>query len=887
MKIASGARLGPYEIVAPLGAGGMGEVYRARDTRLDRPVAVKVLPESLASDPERMRRFEQEARAAGALNHPNVMSVYDVGSLDGRSYIVTELLEGQTLRERLSGGALPPRTAVELAAQIARGLAAAHEKGIVHRDLKPENLFVTRDGHLKILDFGLAKFRPEASATEKTVTTPPSGLTAEGIVLGTAGYMSPEQVRGQQADARSDIFALGCVLYEMTWGRRAFGGDTSAEVMAAILKDDPPDVHVPAMPAALPPVVRRCLAKDPRARFASAHDLALILDALSAPSAPDASAAPAGGRAAPRMRSRERAAWAAAAALLVVAALLGVKAARGPAARAAAHPPLRFTVAPPPGSSFTGMMALSPDAGSLAFVATDSEGRDVLWVRSLGSLEARPLAGSEGAEFPFWSPDSRDIAFFAHGKLQRVSVSGSEPARTLCPAGNPRGGAWSRSGVILFSVNAGGEIDSVPAVGGPATTVLQVPGKPTQSFRWPSFLPDGRHFLYAVLSADRRVAGIHVGSLDSPDTRQLVPTADSGAIYAAPGWLLYRSGNQLMRQAFDGTSGRLSGAAAPLVEGVWWDGLTTLLTAFTVSDTGLLAYQSGGLAQSELVWFGRSGRPLGRVGPPGAYLEPTLSTDGGRLAVTRADPQTGEVAAWMLDLERGTAGPVSGSGFGSTPLWSPDGRRVVYSDFPSGDVVASAVGSPETASVLFKLDSFAPLDDWSADGRYLYYEVIDWKTFRGDIWVRDLQSPGRSRPVVQSPADEANARVTADGKWMAYQADDSGVTEVYVCSASGSGGRWQVSVGGGTQPRWRADGRELYYIAPDRKVMAVTIGSSPEFKAGLPRELFQTQILPLVEARNQYDVTRDGSRFIVNSRRAEDATLPITVVVDWAEEIGR
>ena len=543
-------------------------------------------------------------------------------------------------------------------------------------------------------------------------------------------------------------------------------------------------------------------------------------------------------------------------------------------------PAIQFTIVPPKDMSFQGMLALSPDGKRLAFVAGRAYGQDVLFVRPLDSVDARPLEGTEGVSFPFWSPDGRTIAFFAQGKLKKIDASGGA-IQTLCDAPGPRGGTWGATGTILFSANVGGEIDRVSEAGGKPVALAHLKPRGTEWLRWPVFLPDGHHFLYFALTGDAERRGVQVGSIDSPETTRLA-VADSGAAYAAPGYLLFRVGNRLMRQPFDASRVRVSGEPSPVVEGVWWDSLTTLATAFSVSGNGVLAYQTGGLSSTRLVWFDRAGRELGAAGPAGAYTEPVLSPDGKWVAMTRGEPESGRMGVWMLDSERGSLAPVSPSdAFAAmTALWSPDGRSIAYATVPSeGAYVRDAHGGG-IQKLLFQTAFFAPLSDWSRDGRFILYDEVDWKTSRSNLDMRDLPS-GKSQRVSDATYELGSARLSPDGRWLAYGSAESGTLEIMVHDFPAAGERRQVSVGGGTQAAWRGDGKELYYVSPDGKIMAVDIRTERGFEAGAPRALFPTRILPLVEARNNYDVTRDGQRFLVNSRRPEDASLPITVIAPW------
>ena len=883
MSLAAGTRLGPYEILSPLGAGGMGEVYRARDTRLERTVAVKVLAAHMSSSPEVRRRFEREAKTISQLSHPHICALYDVGHEGEIEYLVMEYLEGETLSDRLGKGPLPLEQTLRYGIEIAGALDKAHRQGIVHRDLKPGNVMLTKSG-VKLLDFGLAKgLAPDSGAPSLTaIPTQAPELTAEGTILGTLQYMAPEQLEGKEVDARTDIFAFGAVLYEMAAGRKAFSGESQASLITAIMRSDPPPLSTlqPMTPPRLDRLIRRCLAKEPDRRWQSAGDVALELEEIR-----DTSEIPPSEASQPhrRRRGREAAGWLAAALLLL--ALLGVlvlpRLKPGPAPPAS----LRFTIPPPPGATFQAMPAISPDGRRLAFVATTSDGRDLLWIRPLDSLEGRALEGTDGAGYPFWSPDGRFVAFFVQGKLKRIDVQGGTP-QILCDAPEARGGSWGSRGTIVFSANTGGQIYRVAESGGRAEALPHLGAVVSETYRWPSFLPDGRNFLYFALGENLNVSGVYVASLDSKAKTRLA-FADGGAVYASPGYVLYRSGSRLMGQRFDAKRLRVVGEAFPLVDNISVDSAATSFTAVSASDTGLLACQTGGTAVSRLLLYDRSGRELQALGPAGAYWEPTFSPDGRVIAVPRMDPEALAGSIWTIDLERGSLARLSSQlTVSSTPLWSSDGRRLLYVGYPAGEVHVRDANGAGPENLLFKTPSFTPLDDWSRDGRYIFYETIDWRAFHMDVWVRDLQS-GASRPILQAKFNQQGARLSPDGRRLAYESDESGIFEIFVRGFPESGERRQISTGGGRQPRWRGDGKELYYASPDRKVMAVDIRTDPAFEAGAPRALFQTRILPLIEARNHYDASTDGQRFVVNSRRVEDASLPITVVVNWASELKK
>jgi eukaryotic-like serine/threonine-protein kinase len=887
MTLAASTKLGRYEIRSQLGAGGMGEVYLARDPKINRDVAIKVLPAAFSSDSERLRRFEQEAQAAGALNHPNILSIYDVDTHDGSPYVVSELLEGDTLRGQLNGTVLPVRKAIDYALQIAHGLAAAHAKGIVHRDLKPENLFVTKDGRVKILDFGIAKLIEPRDGSEAHTDLPTRKLNTDpGTVVGTVGYMSPEQVRGQRVDHRSDIFSLGVILYEMLSGKRAFRGDSAIETLNAILKEDPPELSESnsQINPALERVVMHCLEKRPEQRFQSARDVAFALEALSGLSSSRTMAA-ALSLTAGRPKNRERLAW--------IVGLLGLLVALPFAIAYLRRAPvdervLKVSVLLPEKATMPGMtaMALSPDGRRLAFVAS-SEGQYFLWVRSLDTLSAQALPGTEDASSLFWSPDSRFIGFFAGGKLKKIDATGAPP-QTLCDAkAGSRGGTWNRDGVIVFASGASGLLYRVSAAGGepsPVTTLDQ--SRFEISHTWPYFLPDGRHFLYFVRSSQAESGGIFIGSLDSKDTKRLLSTTLSAA-YAPPGFLLFLRNEMLMAQRFDADELQLIGEPFPVAEHVAYN-VGIGRGAFSVSENGVLAYRTGGGQINQPLWFDRGGKQIGSLGAAGFYVTLSLSPDERRVVEARLDTQTGTTDIWLFDLSRGipsrfTTHPAPDL----NPLWSPDGSRIVFSSLREGvsnlyQKVAGGVGNEE---VLLKSSEAKVPDDWSSDGQFIVYETLNPKT-KWDLWVLPMSGDRQPFPFLQTEFNELQAQFSPDGKWIAYTSDESGAREVYAQTFPASGGKWRVSTDGGSQPRWRHDGKELFYIAFDRKLMAVDVKLGATFEAGVPKTLFGTRVLTLTSERT-YAVTADGQRFLINSTLEETSATPISVVVNWTADLKR
>jgi len=877
MTLASGSRLGPYEVVAPLGAGGMGEVYRARDARLGRDVAVKVLPASFSNDADRLRRFEQEARAAGVLNHPNVTAVYDIGTIDGAPYVVSELLEGETLRSRLAGGALGPRRAIDYAIQIAHGLAAAHEKGIVHRDLKPENLFVTKDGRVKILDFGLAKLtQPEKAGPQTSLPTETAG-TEPGVVMGTLGYMSPEQVRGRPADARSDIFSFGSILYEMLSGKRAFHADSAADTMSAILREDPPDLSSTnrLIAPALDRIVRHCLEKNPEARFHSAHDLAFDLDALSGSQVADTQAA-----VSPPRRPKITNALVAVAViglLLVVAlaVLAGLRSRREPAAHA-----MRFAIPIPPGTAYSRSplsraVSISPDGTRLAIEAI-SKGRSRLYLRPLDSDEAVELEGSLDATFPFWSPDSRFIAFFAEGKLKKIPATGGHPEE-LCEAPFAIVGTWNREGTILFSRLAPPGIYRVSDNGGKAIRVTSPdPSQLEVNHLWPHFLPDGRRFLYFVNPPQTAEAReLRLSSLDSKESRT-VARLDSRAEYAAPGYLIFVREGDLFAQPFDDRKARLHGEPRLLAKAVHYH-LGPSNAAFSVSEAGILVYETA-TPPSRLVWLDREGREIGQLGQPSVMQGLRISPEGGRVAVDIADRRTGTSDIWLFELSRGVSTRLHFDPVDEIlPVWSPDGSKLIYRSDRQGapDIYEMAIGVPGSEKPLLREPGLQQAEDVSRDGRFLVY-LNEMQTTVWAIWLLPLQGDRKPLPWLRTRFNLASPRFSPDGRWIAYESDESGVPEIYMALTEGGGEKRRISPAGGRRPRWRRDGKELYYIAPGDTLMALPVSPGRTLEVGAPVPLFRGEL-----EIEEYDVAPEGSRFLVSTPVEKVRESPIRVILNW------
>jgi Tol biopolymer transport system component len=891
MALAAGTHLGPYEILSPLGAGGMGEVYRARDTRLERTVAIKILPAHLASDPIRKQRFEREARTISSLNHPHICVLYDVGSQDGVDYLVMECVEGESLAQRLEKGPPPLEQVLKIGAQVADALDKAHRNAVVHRDLKPANIMLTVTG-AKLLDFGLAKESyPLGTAATLTAAIPKPPVTQEGTIVGTFQYMSPEQIEGKELDGRSDIFSLGAVVYEMLTGKRAFEGKTQLSVASAILEKEPEPISTvkPLTPPALERVVRKCLAKAAEERWQSANDLASELKWIA-----ECGAQSAAGGVSERTRKFSHAAiWL----TMMLAAVAVTFLATYYATRATPQPPLMASVIPPPGvfadtSGRIGPPQISPDGKRIAFIGCKSEsaassivgGKTCsIWLRSLASAEAHELGDTSGAYYPFWSLDGREIAFFGDGKLKRVAADGG-PVQVICDAADARGGSWGSSGMIIFAATRLSPILRVTADGGTPVAVAGV--KPSSapmeviSHRWPYFLPDSEHFLY-VNSPNGGCTErneLHFASIDGKQDISLMQTCSSAA-FANGNLLFWRDGN-VVAQRFDTRTGVLSGAPAAVVEHADFEQLFSI-AEFSVSADGKLVYMTGDAPTgTQLVWYDRNGKVTGTLGENDHYKTVAISRDG--LHVVADTTSLKESKIQILDA-RGTRTLMTlGNSDGASPAWSADGRQIYFTSTANGpqDIyVRAADGSGEEKEVLkFNKDQFGALFlTVSPDGKSLAFEIIDRAT-GGDIYTLALGGDGKPQPFLHSGANETGPTFSPDGKWLAYESDASGRKEVYITPFPGGGAHYQVSTSGGERPVWRHDGKEIYY-REGLRIMAVEVNTkaSPvEFSS--PKALFELASGNL--NGRYYDVAPDG-RFLTNTSPLATKAQSFSLVVNW------
>jgi Tol biopolymer transport system component len=873
MALASGARLGPYEILSAIGAGGMGEVYRGRDTKLNRDVALKILPDTFTHDPDRLARFRREAQVLAALNHPHIAAIYGLDEASGQQFLVLELVDGESLDRRIARGSIPLDEALSLAKQIAEALEAAHEKGIIHRDLKPANIALTKDGQVKVLDFGLAKANEAASGavfdlTHSPTLTSPAMMTGVGMILGTAAYMSPEQAKGRVADKRSDIWAFGCVLFEMLTGRRAFEGEDVAEILGTVLKIEPDWTR---LPADVPPPVRRllrlCLEKNAKNRRSDVSDVRIDIE--QAMREPERAAVPTAAS-----RRSTRMAWIVAAVMAAAFASIAVLYFRE--APLADQPEMRLEITTPATPAPLDF-ALSPDGRSIVFVAS-GDGAPRLWLRRLDQADAQPLAGTDEATFPFWSADNRAIGYFASGKLKRIDIAGGPP-RVLTDAAPGRGGAWNARDTILFAATGGGPVFRIPASGGEAVPVTRLaPGQ--TSHRFPRFLADGRHFIFYVQSGITDIQGIYLASLDGGEPKRLA-AADTAGEILGPDRIVFISQGSLVTRRFDLKRGESVGGPETLADHV---GSSAFYHGgVSVAGDGLIGYRASGAERTQLTWHDRTGKVVGTASQPDGQglLAPELSPDGRRVAADRT--VLGNRDVWLIDLARGgptrlTFGP-SVEGF---PIWAPDGTHLAFESNRKGPYglyirPSGPVGTEE--AIAESPNNRWPLD-WSKDGRFLLYHEDDPKTGT-DIWALPMTGTNRTPVVVaNTPSSEVTGQFSPDGRWVAYDTNESGQFQIVVQPFPNPGGRSQISTGGGTSPRWRADGQELYFVAPDGKLMAAVIhASASSFEAETPVPLFQTR-MNNIGSKQQYAVAPDG-RFLINQIMDDASATPITLILNW------
>ena len=888
MALTPGTKLGPYEIQAPLGAGGMGEVYRARDTRLDRTVAIKILTQVLADTAEVRQRFEREARAVSSLNHPHISALYDIGQQDGIDYLVMEYLEGETLAARIETGPLPTADLLRYASQIADALDKAHRQGIVHRDLKPSNVMLTKTG-AKLLDFGLAKSGAILQGDVGTSPTVSRALTAQGTIVGTMQYMSPEQLEGKEADARSDIFAFGAMLYEMTTGKKAFDAKSQASLIAAILKEEPRPVRElqPMTPLLLERIVKMCLAKDPDERPQSAHDLKLELDWIRESSGISEVAKP--GVATPQ--AKHKVAWMIlAAGVLAIAAAVAVVFLSRPEKPRAER--LEFSITLQEEASH---LALSADGRMLAFVSPDqTSSANMLSVQRIGSAKVTVLPGTEGASYPFWSPDDSYVGFFAEGKLKKVMASGGVP-QVLATATTGRGASWGRRGVIVYAPDAGGYLWRVNADGSNAAPLTDKIFERTKesTHRWPLFLPNGEHFLFfsgSFTNTRDQVSGIYLSSVSGKEKRLLLLTLSNPGY--ADGYLFYLDEKKSLRAtSFDVSKGTTSGEPQIITDQVGFFP-ATYWGEFAVAEDGSVVYNSTvGASLSVLTWYNRPGKELGHVGEAGVLANPTLSPDNKRVSVDIADVKANNVDVWLTDLRRGT-----NSRFTFEPaedasgVWSRDGNWIAYRTQPGrSQINVRQTQGLQPAKSIFTVgtneggtretDDILP-NSWSIDDKEILC-TLQPSTGGSDLVLVSAEN-GKVLPFLVSAASETDGQISPDGRWVAYASNESGDWEIYVTTFPKAAGKWQVSRGGGTEPRWRGDGKEIFYIGAKSTLTAVPVNGDGAFSTGKPTPLFQSQLRAQVSSTDvfTYDVTKDGQRFLVNRYSKPQQVVPLHVVLN-------
>ncbi len=908
-----GLTVAHYRVLERLGAGGMGEVYRAEDTRLKRQVALKFLTLSSSSsrpsagaaalpDATAVARFEREARLASGLNHPNICAIYDVGEYEGSPFIAMELVEGQTLAERIgaarsasgtrsgSAGAiheLPLREGLAIARQVAEALEYAHERGIVHRDLKPANIKIAPEGTVKVLDFGLAKVLTPKSKSEaldpNNSPTVSLSATEVGTILGTAAYMSPEQAKAKPVDRRADIWAFGCVLYEMLSGKKAFEGETVSDVLVAVLSHNPDWSVLPTTtPLSIQKLIRLCLNKDPKQRLRDIGDARIAIEETLSGAGAGLEARPYEETSAARRAPHPILPWALAVILICVAGIAGWRYGSRNAAPSTSRSVVRFSISAPPEGVFHplgGFLRVSPDGRMLAFVSSGKDRKSMLWIRPLNDLKARPIAGTEGAEWPFWSPDNLNLGFDADGKLKKVAISGG-PVQTLADA-SAGGGTWNRDGVIVFANFH--ILYRIPAAGGTPQKVVTPDTAHDEMDYLPQFLPDGRHFIFTSIRPDSAQAHAKVASLDS-STVQVLMESGSTALYAAPGYLLYVQNGTLMARAFNAAKLQFTAQAVPVAEGVGSNSFYPY-SYISASPAGVLAYPNRSTGPTnQLLWFDRSGTKLSSVGAPGSYSNPAISPDGSRLAVGLVDSSSEKRDIWVFDLKRGTGSPLTFDPSTTLdPAWSAKGDHILFTSEHGGirGIYSKAADGLGSTDLLYAhLQQIWILDDVSPEGRYAIYRTPG-AIGPIELWALPLSGSRKPFPFLKGEFNSFGARISPDGRFVAYVSDESGHQEVYVQTFPDHTGKWQISTSGGVEPIWRRDGKELFYLAPDDTLMSVQIAAaSGRLRPGSPRPLFKTR-LARGASRNRYAVSPDGQRFLMMVSADEPSSSPVTVVVNW------
>jgi Tol biopolymer transport system component len=867
----------------------MGEVWKGRDTRLERDVAIKILPPGFAANEQFRARFDREAKTISSLNHPNICTLFDVGHEGDTHFLVMELIDGESLADRLKKGALPLDQVLRYGAQVADALERAHRQGVVHRDLKPGNVMITKTG-AKLLDFGLAHVSSESSPINLTeMPTAAKPLTAEGTILGTFQYMAPEQLEGLEADARTDIFALGALLYEMATGQRAFKGDSKTSLIASIVSSQPEPISsiTKVTPPALDHIVRKCLEKDPDDRWQSAHDIAGELRWISEAG----SQAGVAQSVTVRRKTRERVAWGVAALLAVLCAALAI----GYASRAPEpERTFRATLTPPPGNALTPFdefgLALSPDGAQLAFVAVDENAKRGIWLRDLASMDARFVPETDGAWYPFWSPDGQYLGFFADGELRSIDLRGGAPRR-LADAPTGRGGSWSRDGQILFAPNITSPIHVVSANGGEAKPVTTYDAEQHTTHRWPVFLPDGKSFIFLVRLRQQgrtEVGQLRVASIEEPGDRVLINDS-TNALYVEPGYLIYGRGSNLYAQSFDAESMELEGEPAPIAKEKlsYWEAKN--LVPFTASDDGTLVYLPEFARKSELVWYGRDGRRLEALGPPGFYGWPAISPDGSKVAYTASDMWNGPLDMWIRDLEYDRAVRITEqSGVYLSPSWSPNGDYLAYVCQPKGvqDLCLKSLRDGSAGSVFYESPNWKTTSSWLPDSSaFIISEQMP--DTNEDLLLVPMDDPSKAKSILATPFIDDAPAVSPDGRWLAYISNSTGRFEVYVRATEGGSDQWQISTDGGYLARWTKGGRELIYVAQDGRIMSVATQLSPRFRPGTATELFRLPEPPERYTTIFEDVNADGSRLLLNLPTESRSTLAFHVIRNWTGLLSR